>query len=335
MGKGQTKDFHYSMNDNYVEGTLTCLKSEVIKNRINTNFPLVLNIEPTNACNLKCVYCPRLKTVSRYGTNFIELETYKKIIDEACEYGPLIMLNLHKDGEPLLNKNLSEMVGYAKKRQVAQTIHLNTNGTLLNTKFGYSLLDSGIDDMTISVDASFSDTYKKLKQSSQFDELIKGIESFIEYKNKLNVSTLIRVKIMEFEDISANEISEFVNKWNGIADEVQVTGIHDWSGEIKDIKITDETSDVRFPCALLWYALAVNSNGMVSICNVDWDYSGVIGNLKDKKLHEIWNDTKIRKVRLSHLQTNWNYVPVCDKCVVWTSVGNLKDFFKYKKEFIE
>lgn len=119
----------------------------------------------------------------------------------------------------------------------------------------------------------------KLKQHRGFNALNDNIRSFIEYRDKIGAITTIRVKIMEFNQISDDEIEAFHDTWEGIADQVQVTGVHDWNGAINNLTVTDETSPYRYPCALLWYALAVNSNGDVSTCNVDWNYSGVVGNI--------------------------------------------------------
>ena len=85
MGRGPTELYHEPMDDAYVDGTLTCLKPSTIQNHISTEFPLVLNIEPTNACNLRCICCPRDKAVLRQGTNYLSVELFRKIIDEACE----------------------------------------------------------------------------------------------------------------------------------------------------------------------------------------------------------------------------------------------------------
>ena len=142
------------------------------------------------------------------------------------------------------------------------------------------------------------------------------------------------VKIMEFDLVTPFEIKAFHDRWEGIADQVQVTGVHDWSGAINDLTITDETSSVRFPCALLWYALAINSNGKVSICNVDWDYSGEVGDIHINSINKIWNDAPIKKIRKAHLESRWDYVPVCNSCVVWTSVGNIKPYLLTRQEFI-
>ena len=320
------------MNENYVEGTLTCLNPETIRKQISTKFPLVLNIEPTNACNAKCFYCPRESMINEQGQNYMSLNTYKKVIDQIGN-NKLIMLNLHKDGEPLLHRELPEMVEYAKKMNAAQVIHLNTNGILINSKVGQKIIEKGIDDITISVDAAYETTYQKLKKIKGLDKLENNIKKALAYRDKIGSSTIIRVKIMEFEKISEAEMDLFHKKWQGVADEVQVTGVHNWSGEIDTVEITDEKTEKRYPCALLWYMLAVNSNGKVSICNVDWNYSGVVGDIHKNSIHEIWNNDVLKTVRRDHLKGVWNKPHVCKDCVVWVSVGDLSTYFESKKEF--
>lgn len=333
MGKGPSGQYHRPLNDAYVDGTLTCLRPEVVARRMRTEFPLVLNVEPTNACNLRCAVCPRQETVRRHGLHYLSLAHFRRIIDEASEHGPLIMLNLHKDGEPLLHRDLPEMVAYARNRKAADTIHLNTNGTLLDRPVAAGLLDAGIDDITVSVDAAWPETYQRIKGAGNLDGVNRGIEHFLSLRNKMGAHTFIRVKIMEFDWVSAEEIEAFHRRWDAVADQVQVTGVHDWSGAIEDLAITDETACRRYPCALLWYALAVNSNGAVSICNVDWDYSGVVGNIHEKNLSTIWNDAPIQRVRRAHLQALWNTPAVCERCVVWVSVGDMADTFRKRPEF--
>lgn len=334
MGKGPTKKYHKAMNPSYMEGSLTCLKTEVIMEKINSDFPLVLNVDPTNACNLRCTYCPREKMVKSQGINHLSLDTFRKIIDETSCYGKLIMLNLHKDGEPLLNPQLPEMISYAKKQEAAETIHMNTNGTLLHRNTGAGILEAGIDDITISIDADRRETYSRIKRSNAFEMLVERIENFIAFRDKIGASTFIRVKIMEFDEISEQEIESFFRRWENIADQVQVTGVHNWNGAIKGLRVTDEFSEIRYPCALLWYTLAVNSNGSVSICNVDWNYTGVVGNIKNDTLHRIWNDQPIRNIRKNHLESGFADPEICRDCVLWAGTGDLKSYLKKRHEFL-
>jgi MoaA/NifB/PqqE/SkfB family radical SAM enzyme len=212
------------MNENFVEGSLTCLTPAVIERRITTEFPLVLNIEPTNACNAKCYYCPNGEVVMNQGVSFLDINDYKRIIDQIKSH-KLIMLNFHKDGEPLLHKKLPDMVEYAKEKNAADVIHLNTNGILINNKVGRGIIERGIDDITVSIDAANKNTYQQLKGIDGFDKLEESIEKIINYRDKIKSNTNIRVKIMEFDEIGKDEIDAFFERWSDIADEVQVTGI--------------------------------------------------------------------------------------------------------------
>lgn len=335
MGRGPTKNYYQNMNDFYVEGSLTCLKPEVIRELANSEFPLVLNVEPTNDCNLKCYYCPREKAVQKHGLSYMDMNIYRSIIDQAASCGPLIMLNLHKDGEPLLHPALPEMVRYAKEKKAFHTIHLNTNGLLLASSRARDLLAAGIDDITISIDAARADTFLKFKGINALKKLEEDIQQFYRWRDEMNASTFIRVKIMEFDAISQKEIQEFIQKWQPIADQVQVTGVHSWSGAINNLAVTDEKSQRRYPCGLLWFMLAVNADGQVSVCNVDWDRSGVVGDIYRQSISEIWNGKAMKAVRRNHLHGCWNNPKVCEDCVVWVSVGDMSDFFRERKEFWE
>jgi len=332
MGRGPTKEYHMTLNENYVEGSLTNLKGSVIKSRLTTEFPLILNIEPTNSCNAHCYYCARDKMVKDQGISLLSMDTFRKIIDQIGK-DKLIMLNLHKDGEPLLNRDIPEMVEYALEKEAANIVHLNTNGILLNGKTGRGVIEKGIDDITVSIDASHEETYCRFKKLKNLLKLEENVVKAIEFRNKVNSPTKIRVKIMEFEDIEKEEIEHFQEKWTGVADEVQVTGIHSWSGSIEGLKITDEQSANRYPCAILWYALAINSNGKASVCNFDWNYSGVVGNINKQSIMEIWNGYKLKEIRRAHLKGIWDFPNICKECVGWVCSGDLSAFFHDKKEF--
>lgn len=332
MGRGPTKKYHKVLNADYVEGTLTCLKPETVKSKINLDFPNVLNIEPTNRCNLECVYCPR-KEASK-GTGLMDWDMYKRIIDEAAGYNKLTMLNFHKDGESFLHPRFLEMVRYAKKKDVAETIHINTNALTWTDKLIDEIIDSGLDDITVSFDAARKATYKKHKGADCLSVAENNVRLLLERRNKRGLSKpFIRAKIMEFEQISKEEIREFFDKWNGVADFVQVTGIHNWSGAIKDVKVTDELSQLRYPCVIMWYSLAIDWNGQATVCSVDWNTEIQVGNVNKDSVHRIWRSPELKAARRSQIEKKYDKYNVCKDCVVWVSIGDLTDWLKEKKEF--
>jgi radical SAM protein with 4Fe4S-binding SPASM domain len=143
----------------------------------------------------------------------------------------------------------------------------------------------------------------------------------------------VKVKMMDFEEIPPGEIDEFYKKWQDIADLVQITGIHNWSGAISNLKITDEASQVRYPCVIMWYSLVVNWNGEVTVCSVDWNTEINVGDVNHQTLHDIWNGVKIKKVRKSQIEGNYYKYPVCKDCVVWVSIGDLSEWLKKETQY--
>ncbi len=332
MGRGPTTEYYISMNDYYVDGSLTCLKPETIKRRANPDFPIVLNIEPTNACNARCYYCPREIMVKEQGINYLKLSDFKMVIDQIGDR-KLIMLNLHKDGESMLHRELPQMVAYAKEKQAAEVIHLNTNGTLINGAVGRGIIEAGIDDITVSIDAAREETYQRFKKIPGLAKLESDIREALNYRTKIGSKTRIRVKAMEFGEISSEELHEFRQKWTGVADQVQITGAHSWSGSV-NVEITDEKVDKRYPCGLLWYMLAVNSNGKVGLCSVDWDYSGEVGSIYTQSIEEIFKGQRLKKVRRAHLTGDYGCANVCKECAIWVSVGDMTEYLKSRTDFI-
>ena len=164
MGRGPSTEYHKDMMEGYVKGSLTCLNAEYIRKNASIDFPLVLNIEPTNACNLKCYLCPRSSNVRQVG--YMDFEFYKQIIDECKRHKKLKMINFHKDGESTLHPRICDMIKYAKQADVAEAFHINTNGVLLEKGLASDFLLSGISDVTISVDAAREETFKNIKGAS-------------------------------------------------------------------------------------------------------------------------------------------------------------------------
>jgi MoaA/NifB/PqqE/SkfB family radical SAM enzyme len=91
--------------------------------------PRVVFIEVTNRCNLLCQTCPR---------TFFDREPLKSLplrefIAIAEQFPHMQRALLHGIGEPLLNRELPEIIGYLKGRKVE--IIINSNGTLLSPEW--------------------------------------------------------------------------------------------------------------------------------------------------------------------------------------------------------
>src|ERR1700689_5772035 len=110
--------------------------------------PVCLYLETTNRCNLLCTTCPRTYAELEPPAD-MSWELFTSIVDQVPDLQRAV---LHGVGEPMLVKNLAKMVRYLKDRGVY--VLFNTNGTLLNKNNGRAMIDSGLDELRVSLDAS-------------------------------------------------------------------------------------------------------------------------------------------------------------------------------------
>lgn len=297
------------------------IRNMIEKRQISMEFPASLFIEPTNLCNLKCSMCPQSLEGLMEGQGqkiergLMDFDLYKGIIDESLKFGKRTTIFFHKDGEPLLHPRLPEMIEYAVSRKAAYQTHLSTNAMLLNQKTRDSLLKSGIDSIIINIDAATEETYIKIKKVPGLDKVEENIKDFVETKKKLGLNKpLIRVKLIAVEE-NLGEVEAFKKKWNKLADEVVISREFSWPGFMQKKKDAPEYgSDERYPCISLWLALAINWDGTVSVCCIDFYHRGILGNLRESTINKIWKGEKLKGIRVAHLDGKFKSVPVCSDC---------------------
>ena len=134
--------------------------------------PVCLYLEVTNRCNLLCTTCPRTYVELEPPAD-MSWELFTRIVDQAPDAKRAV---LHGVGEPLLVKKLPQMVRYLKDRGVY--VLFNTNGTLLNRKNGRALIDSGLDELRVSLDASNRESYRAIRGKDYFDRILQNVRAF-------------------------------------------------------------------------------------------------------------------------------------------------------------
>jgi radical SAM protein with 4Fe4S-binding SPASM domain len=140
--------------------------------------PVCLYLEVTNRCNLLCTTCPR---------TYVELEPpadmswslFTRIVDQTEGLARAV---LHGVGEPMLVKDLPRMVRYLKDR--GAYVLFNTNGTVLNQKNGRALIDAGLDELRVSLDASNAKSYVKVRGKDYFGRILKNVRAFRELQER-------------------------------------------------------------------------------------------------------------------------------------------------------
>ena len=159
-------------------------------------FPFTISIEPTNKCNLKCLECPTGNETSKRKTGYIDIDLYKKIIDEVKDY--TIYQMLYFQGEPFLHPDIFKLIKYADDNKIITST--STNGHFLNTENNERIIQSGLKKLIISVDGTTQDTYEKYRVGGKLETVLNGIEDLILIKRKLKSKyPLIIIQFLVFK----------------------------------------------------------------------------------------------------------------------------------------
>jgi AdoMet-dependent heme synthase len=106
--------------------------------------------EVTQKCNLKCIHCRADASPDKKEGKLIEGKNARKLIDELSELGcPTLALT---GGEPLLRKDLIEIIKYANSKNIKTRIQ--SNGLLLTEAMADKLKGAGILSYGIGLDGA-------------------------------------------------------------------------------------------------------------------------------------------------------------------------------------
>lgn len=279
------------------------------------DFPRSLIIEPTNYCNLSCDFCPIM--VMKRPAGFMEMDVYKKIADECAENG-LYGLTLYMLGEPMLHKNLREMIIYAKEKGIP-AVNLSTNGNAKGME--EKILETNLDDIIFSLDGFTKETYEAMRRDGNFEKMMEYVNKFLDAKVKGGYKQpYVRIQIIN-SPMTAPEIPQFLDYWLNIpgVDCVYVhnlDGMVPWLGEnIMNKEYTEKFNSNRKPCNQLWIVPAVFWNGDISACCHDAHGDLIIGNIKNTSIKQAWHSKKLNAYRNAHI--NGNYPEICKNCTEW------------------
>src|SRR3989442_310805 len=140
--------------------------------------PRSLYLETTNRCDSKCQPCIRTFQSLEPPAD-LTLEQVKAI---AAQFPVLERVVLHGIGEPLLNVEIFEIVAYLKSR--AATVLFNSDAISLTAKRALRLIESGLDEYRVSMDAATPQTYRRLRGVDQFDRVVANVRRLVELERE-------------------------------------------------------------------------------------------------------------------------------------------------------
>ncbi|MFH1583252.1 MAG: radical SAM/SPASM domain-containing protein [Candidatus Falkowbacteria bacterium] len=295
--------------------------------------PFSVLIDPGNLCNFRCSFCPTghpqlLKKVAR-PNGMMDFSLFCKIIDDLRGFGrKLEKINLYKDGEPFLNRNLARMIAYAKNKKISKNISTTSNGLLIDESRAIEIIEAGLDSIRISVEHVTDAGYKKITGTpTQYESIRKNVEFLFKSKEKRKSALKIHTKIID-TGLSNLEKDKFIKDFAGISDSINIDLIdgrnnthgYDFTLGRGIFSITDYANNPlkkdRKVCPDPFFSMAVNFNGLVSVCCVDWSLDTIMGDANKESLVDIWRGEKLREFRIMHLNGERKKINICANCQV-------------------
>ena len=193
-------------NINKIHAPLDSSKKSVypkIVDKHNRSFNY-LRLAVNEYCNLRCIYCmPEEGIPVRNKNELLSTKEIKKLIKISGQLG--VSKIRFTGGEPLLRKDISELVKYAVNLNGIKSVNLTTNGILLN-KYLEDLQLAGLSGINISLDTLRSDRFIKITRRNNLKEVLDNIQLAI----KSNIPS-IKINVVAMRDFNHDELMDFVN----------------------------------------------------------------------------------------------------------------------------
>lgn len=302
-------------SDTVFEQLIDCLIRAAERNP----HPEKVYAESTNACNAKCIMCPRDEMTRKIG--IMDFELYQRLV-EQCVALNVQELRFHNYGEVMIDPLLPKKIDYAKQAGIPSTA-MYTNGSLLNERLGEQILEVGLDKMFVSIDGTDKPTFDRIRRHLDFDEVVGNVRDFLERRNARGLRKPYTEIVLLPIDVTDAGLRDFRASWDGLADSVRVSRVHDFAGQGPDQYVTRQSNGnvtthkvKRLPCYMLWRDMYILWNGQVTLCCLDFDGKHDFGNAVNAPIDDIWRGEKLEAVRAAHRQHAWTQLDLCSTCHV-------------------
>lgn len=194
---------------------------------------LMVFFDPVLGCNLRCKSC--------YFSNDDKRKELKGIIDKSdlnklaeAIFGNTLKLQIGCGAEPTLYKYNPEIIRLGRDYGV-KYIAMTTNANLLTEDEIKTLLEAGLDEITISIHGVNAQTYEHLMTNASFEKLMSNLsviskikKDFPNFKLRLNYT---------INNLNIDELTDFFKVYGSFSiDILQLRALRDIGGEIKKVQ---------------------------------------------------------------------------------------------------
>jgi radical SAM protein with 4Fe4S-binding SPASM domain len=270
--------------------------------------PVEYIVETTAKCNLYCPMCPR-ETHKQPKADMTDA-VFDRLVRESGETAEHMMLiGL---GEPFMDPHIFERIELCHQHSVSSL--LSTNGTFLDEKVSARVLDSPLEQITLSFDGAKKETFEFYRKGAKFEKVRDNFVRFAKMKHERRSRLQVVVQMVKMEG-NADEVDDFIAFWNAVPGIDQIRIKEDETNLMRpDAGHAGE--EWKHPCHYLWRGpMYVKQNGDVYPCCQSYMLDGApLGNLEQDSLVQIWNSEVMQGMRRLHGAGRGGEVEICSRC---------------------
>lgn len=271
-------------------------------------FPKQLLLETTSHCNLNCSMCARQFKPRKWGS--MQESLARRVIDEVVEKGPWCRIWFCYFGEPLLKRQagLFDRIRYAKQRGL-QRAAINTNGNLMDEQSVRDMIDAGLDEVYIGIDATDSETYDQVRRGGDYHTVVENVHRLIDMAgNRIKVT--VQFGVYENNEHQAEAFKEY---WSHHPVNIFVRPKLTWIGYLDDHV---QSQVPRHACSWIFDSININENGLSPYCICDWANRYPLGDTNKESIFDIWS--RAIPFLIHHARGDWGKLPeFCQSCRDW------------------
>ena len=253
--------------------------------------PTEIEISESGTCNRTCSFCPRSHPGFEDKKEFIKNDLHLKLCNELNEVNYTGTIRYSGFVEPLLDKNIYNLISMARKLMPNCNIELVTNGDPLNMSRLKKLFLNGLNKILIS-------SYDGKEETEKLKDLC------LTARLKEDQYIIRHRYLSEDQDFGIT-----LSNRAGLM-------------ENAEYKIKPLERALKNPCYIPSYTFFLDYQGDVLMCPHDWGKKVILGNLNNKKMIDIWFSEKSVRIRKMLNNSNRNFSP-CNVCDVdGTLIGN-------------
>lgn len=300
--------------------------------------PQALTIQSHSACNFRCKFCAYHPTRAMASQYPMEMDLFKKIVDEFHRLDALKAICLSLQCEALLDHTLEEKIKYIKQVNPQANVSITSNGILMTPERFDSLMQTGLDTLTLSLDALSEESFKEVCSTDfEFSQLIEHIDYVLDHKpanlSMMITSMMIKETMSEFL-ITSHPI---ISKAKELGIPCHVSPISNHTGALpnyQQLLVMPElqSSKNKLYCGDIFESVYILANGDVIGCCSDWHRKHILGNMNRQSFQDIWESKRCGIRRQQMIDGNYDKLDPCRSCSqAWNIMENRKKWLKPKE----